>query len=304
MEKEQSTNTAKRSKRIEYLIPDIYRLFTESHTPSKENLKVFSERFTKALEEALLEGNVVREPSLRMSNIGKPDRLLWFTINTPPHLAEKHNPTTKIKFLLGSLYEELILFLAKEAGHDVSGEQQEAEIEGVKGHQDCVIDGTTIDIKTASNFSFSKFSEGKLKYDDAFGYIGQISAYTEFAGTERGGFLAMNKESGELALLLFDKEHELIDAKERIKHVKQVLSKPSPPKEKCYPVEKQSNGNEIINRNCSYCPFKELCWKDSNNGEGLRVFKYSNGVKFFSKVKKRPRVDEITDRFFGYDKKG
>lgn len=300
MEKEQPTD-----KRIETLVQDIYGLFQQKHKPSQENLNKFAIGFTKALEEAMLEGDSDRPPSLRMSNIGKPDRQLWYTLNTPPHLTEKHSPTTKIKFLLGSLYEELVLFLAREAGHKVEGEQREVEIKGVKGHQDCIIDGTTIDIKTASNFSFDKFAHGTLKQKDYFGYIGQISGYTEASGTERGGFLAMNKESGELALLLFDKEHELIDASERIDHIKEVVSKDEPPEEKCYPPTKEANGNEVINTQCSYCPFKELCWKDANNGEGLRVFKYKQGrghkLKFLSKVKKKPNVEEITSKYFKYE---
>jgi hypothetical protein len=43
-----------------------------------------------------------------------------------------------------------------------------------------------------------------------------------------------------------------------------------------------------------YCNYKNDCWSDSNEGNGLRIFKYSNGLKYFTKVVSEPRVEEIT----------
>ncbi len=40
------------------------------------------------------------------------------------------------------------------AGHEVTDEQKEVELEGLKGHIDCKINGRVVDIKTASGFSF------------------------------------------------------------------------------------------------------------------------------------------------------
>ncbi|SVC79093.1 uncharacterized protein METZ01_LOCUS331947, partial [marine metagenome] len=61
--------------------------------------------------------------TLRMSNIGKPARQLWFENNygkgdrdVPPH--------TFIKFLYGHVVEELMLMLVKMAGHKVTDEQK------------------------------------------------------------------------------------------------------------------------------------------------------------------------------------
>ena len=56
-----------------------------------------------------------------------------------------------------------------------------------------------VDVKSASDFSFRKFSHRTLfKGDDPFGYIGQISAYMEALNFEEGAFFAINKNSGEL----------------------------------------------------------------------------------------------------------
>ena len=46
---------------------------------------------------------------------------------------------------------------------------------------------------------------------------------------------------------------------------------------------------------CAYCDFKFGCWKDSNNGRGLRTFDYATGKKSLVKVVNEPNVLEILD---------
>ena len=50
-----------------------------------------------------------------------------------------------------------MLLFARMAGHDVTEEQKELELDGVKGHKDATIDGWVCDIKSASSFGFKKF---------------------------------------------------------------------------------------------------------------------------------------------------
>ena len=107
---------------------------------------------------------------------------------------------TFIKFLYGHLLEEVVLFLVKLAGHKVTDEQKEVKVSGVYGHMDCKIDGEVIDIKTASSYAFRKFKNDTLKDDDTFGYLAQLSGYETAEKTKEGGFLVLNKESGELTL--------------------------------------------------------------------------------------------------------
>jgi len=47
-------------------------------------------------------------------------------------------------------------------------------------------------------------------------------------------------------------------------------------------------------RGCVYCRHKIECHKDSNNGAGLRIFKYAKNLSFLTTVVKEPRVQEIT----------
>ena len=44
---------------------------------------------------------------------------------------------------------------------------------------------------------------------------------------------------------------------------------------------------------CVYCKFKNECWSDVNNGDGLRALKYSNGIKYFTTVMSTPNVLEL-----------
>lgn len=278
-------------KNLSTLIPDIYKLFDEGHECSEENVKALGEAIAKTVAARLLAYKEERKPTLRMSNIGKPDRQLWYEINAPEG-SEPLNSEAKFKFLYGDLLEELILFLAVEAGHTVEDNQKEVSVEGVLGHIDAKIDGVVVDVKSTSDYAFKKFDQGTLAQDDPFGYIKQLSGYMEAEDAD-GAFLAVNKVNGKLALLrLANKKKK--DAAERIKHVRTILSSKTPP-DRCYKVEDMgASGNKKLPIGCSYCPHKEKCWKDSNNGKGLRTFLYSTGPVFLTEVKKEPNVYEAT----------
>ena len=48
------------------------------------------------------------------------------------------------------MIEELILTIAESSGHTVTGQQDRMRINDLAGHRDAVIDGMTIDVKSAS----------------------------------------------------------------------------------------------------------------------------------------------------------
>jgi len=114
--------------------------------------------------------------TLRMSNIGRPARQLWYESKDENNSSAPSAPT-QIKFLYGHILEEIVLMLVRMSGHMVTDEQKEVEINGIKGHIDSKIDGEVVDIKTASKFAFKKFQDGTLTDNDPFGYLAQLSAY-------------------------------------------------------------------------------------------------------------------------------
>lgn len=285
-------------KNLDTLIGDIHALFDKPHEVDEENLNTFKENIATVVKERLETIQSWDAPTLRVSKLGTPNRKLWFELNTPPSDEDEElrriSPDTVIKFMYGDIIEELVLFLARESGHKVEGEQGEVEIDGVIGHRDCKIDGITVDVKSTSKFAFQKFEKGTLSKDDPFGYIAQISSYAYADDSPYGAFLALNKETGQLALL---KVHniDMIHPPTRIKEVKDLLETSTPPEEKCYnPVEQRKGSpNKVLHRNCTYCPFKEKCWSDANGGKGLRKFMYSNGITYFTEVVNEPNVEEV-----------
>ena len=276
-------------KDLDYLVEDIYA-FIEREEEIDPNL---IEDFASNLQDAVLQWSQPKKQrkGLRISNIGRPARQLWYEARQEDTV--KLNAITRIKFLYGHLLEELLLLLVKASGHKVTDEQKEVEVDGIKGHMDCKINGEVIDIKTASNFAFKKFSEGTLAQNDTFGYMAQLAGYEAAEGTSDGGFLAINKESGELALFRPGKLSKP-NPVNKINNLKQALDLDTPP-EKCYtPIPEGKKGNEILPPSCVYCSFKNECWSDDNNGHGLRVFKYAHGLKYFTRVASQPKVLELT----------
>ena len=180
------------------------------------------------------------------------------------------------------------------AGHTVTDEQKEVEVEGVKGHQDAIIDGVLVDCKSASGRGFDKFKNNYVSSDDPFGYIAQLSSYAEANGLSDAAFLAINKQSGEICL---SKVHsmEMINAAERVKYIKDIIKQDTPPA-KCYePVPDGKSGNYKLAIGCIYCDYKRDCWMDANNGKGLRVFDYATNPRYLTQVSKTPNVDEIVN---------
>jgi len=286
-------------KKLNTLVDDIYKKLSVLGKGKSLNLSEETiEQFGESMKDVLRHWSTPNPRSvetLRMSNIGRPNRQLWFDMKTEQQ-AQEIPPATFIKFLYGHMLEEVVLLLVKLAGHTVSDEQKNVKIKGIEGHMDCVIDGEVIDVKTASGYAFKKFKDGTLAEDDTFGYMSQLAGYEAGHGTSNGGFLAMNKENGELALYI-PEELDKPNIETKIDTVKKSLKKQTPP-ELCYlPIPDGTSGNMKLPRGCFFCRHKVECHKDSNNGKGLRVFKYAKGLTYLTQVVKQPKVEEITNEF-------
>ena len=288
-------------KKLDTVVEDIYSSIEDlgKGKPIKvneEDLDKFGDFMKEALKDWLTP-RANRKPSLRMSNIGKPERQLWYELKSNPKDIAIPAPTM-IKFLYGHILERVVLFLTELSGHEVTDEQKEVKVKGVVGHMDCKIDGEVVDIKSASNYAFRKFSHGTLPDDDVFGYLAQLAGYEHNEDTDQGGFLAINKESGELALFKPD-SLDKPNIEFKINKIKKQLKQDTPPP-RCYkPIDEGAYGNQKLPRECKYCPFKFECYKDANDGAGLRVFQYHNELRYLTKVEKLPKVDEVTARFNG-----
>lgn len=275
---------------ISTLIPDIYSLLDDPKDIEKESITELTDVLTKVIQSSLFEERT--GTYLRLSNWSAPcKRQLWYKIHFPEEM-EKLPAKAKLMFLIGHVCEAVLLFLAKEAGHEVKGQQDRLEVAGVEGHRDGIIDGRVVDAKSASPYSFEKFRGHRLEQEDAFGYVGQLRSYVKSSGDDvapsernRGSFLAIQKVTGELALDTYEFDGKGLE--DEILDVKAVLGKPYPPERGFQPEAMGAKGNLKLPVACSYCPAKALCHP------GVRKFLYSSGPVYLTKVIEIPKVPEV-----------
>lgn len=279
---------------IRTLIPDIYELvqrkdgwFTDDYAYQ------FGSRLTKSVQASL--SGPKKSSRLSLSQMGpRCPKALWHRCNTPT-LAQKPPPWAEIKFSYGHILEALVISLAKAAGHEVTGEQDELELDGILGHRDCIIDGYVVDVKSSSSRGFIKFKDGSIRDDDSFGYLDQLDGYLLGSREDdlvrikdTGYLLAIDKTLGHMVLY----EHTLREARirERVRNYKTIVALDRPPQCTCEQVPYGKSGNIALGVNPSYSEFKFECHPH------LRTFLYASGPVYMTKVVRAPDVAEV-DRF-------
>lgn len=288
-----------KEKTIDTLVPDIYDYIGGQGTFDKvtdedaEELgKLLADMIKTRLNERR-ESKGERQFTLRMSNYGKPNRYLWYEANYKGK-KEKNEPHVYLKFLLGDVFECVMLFLAEKSGHSVTHLQQKVSVDGLDGSLDAVIDGVLVDVKSASKWAFQKkfLDRGIFNGDDGFAYVPQIKGYSKGVPEAKGeAFFVGNKETGDIVVVKVPPSIK-VDVEGKIASAREAISSEEPPPEKCYPEEETSYGNRKLAKGCVFCPFKYDCWKDANDGKGLRVFEYAKGPEFLTHVERAPNMPE------------
>lgn len=284
------------NKKIDDLVQDIYALFGSGHKPDPEGV----EELGKAITGHIAQAFAVREnkKELRGSVMGERcARKLWYQANSTQD-PEEIAPHTAFKFLYGHIIDELMPFLAKEAGHDVKKRQHEVVVEGVKGHVDAIIDGVLVDVKSANSRGMDKFRNHALESDDPFGYLGQLDFYLgalqddpDLKEKDKFAFLAVDKELGHLVLDTYSQKSypgafgEFI--KGVVRKLKDVVSSATLPPRAYEDTAVGASGNRGLCLECRYCIRKQECWP------GLRKFIYANGPVWLTRVINTPAVIEV-----------
>jgi len=221
-----------------------------------------------------------RDPSfrVRMSNIGRP--LCQLQMEKRGIKGEGMPYHAKMRNLFGDLIEAAAVAVMSAAGIEIQAEQKRVKYkfngDSVEGQFDVKIEDKIWDIKSTSQYSFdNKFGENggfdAIYQDDAFGYVAQGFLYAKADDSKFGGWIAINKSTGEWTVtetpLISDVyEKEAIDkAKESIHAVNSNKKF-----KRCFEDEneyfnKRPTGNKVLGRTCSYCPYKKACW-----GDGLK----------------------------------
>ena len=246
---------------------------------SKESVKLdkrLVEEFGEACKNALLkqfEDQRKNKFEPRMSNIGRP--LCQLQMEAKGVKGEGQPYNVKVRNTFGDIIEALAIFIMKSAGVNIKNEQKKVKYKfngsEVEGKQDVEIDEKIWDIKSASPYSFEKkFGEegGFLEVikEDSFGYASQGFLYGESQNKKFGGWIAINKSTGEWtvcetpAMIEPHKTEALKKAKDNLKALKDKAPFKKQYDDIAETFRGKPTGNRVLGFVCSYCPYKLPCW--------------------------------------------
>ncbi len=209
-------------------------------------------------------------PRLRMSNIGRPTCQLQMAMAGEKEVRKPYNFI--MRMLHGDAVEAIMEVVLRVAQANITGGKNKVELKVgdtvIKGEDDIEIDGKVYDIKSCSPFAYiHKWHQGyeNLKNDDTFGYLGQLYGYSTAQDKEAGGWIVVDKSSGEVCVV-DAKIHG--QEKQRLKQVVEdtvaTISEGRPFK-RCFEAEDDkfkatSTGLKRLSISCSFCDFVKVCW--------------------------------------------
>ena len=278
---------------------------------SKTSVKISDdiiEEFGEACKEAFKKQFTEKRKkkfTYRMSNIGKPLCQLKMEKNGVEGDSIPYN--AKMRHLFGDLIEASAVAIMKSAGVQIEDTQKKVSHnfngDKINGTLDVKIDGKVWDIKSASPYAFeSKFGENggfdAVIKEDSFGYATQGYLYGEADKASFGGWIVVNKSTGEWCVTetpLEDTEHKeraLSTAKTNIKKLKN-----NEPFERCFEDKeehfyKKPTGNRVLGFVCSYCSYKRKCWGDNLQYLPQQQSQGKNPKWLWYTKVDNPRVDE------------
>ena len=104
------------------------------------------------------------------------------------------------------------------------------------------------------------------------------------------GFVWIDKQNGHIAYT----EVEIPspdDIKKRAESIVTAVCGNELEAERAYTPEPYGkSGNMKLATACSYCAFKQRCWRDANGGHGLRGYLYSHGPVWFTDITRPPKA--------------
>lgn len=276
-------------------------------TMSRDLVEEFKEQCGHALERQF-NAQDRGEFRVRMSSAGKP---LCQAQLSKLGVEEDVEYNLVMKFLFGDLIEAAAIAIMKASGITVEDEQKEVSLDiggtTVVGHMDAKIDGKVYDIKSASPFAFdTKFGNFggymKLKEDDPFGYVAQGYCYAEADDAPFGGWIVVNKVTGEW-VVCDAPEYDKIEKKEALDKadasIRAVLADHE--FQKLYPDHAETlkprsgpqkgetivTGNRIMAKECGFCGYKKHCWPEAEMHRSVVSNAKNPPFVWYSKLKKR-----------------
>ena len=210
---------------------------------------------------------------IRMSSIGRP--LCQLQMEKSGAEAEPMPYNAKMRNLFGDLIEASAVAIMKAAGIRIEDLQKEVKLklgkQTIKGTYDVKIQNKIWDIKSASPYSFDhKFGEDggfdAILKQDTFGYVSQGYLYSNAEKTDFGGWIAINKSTGEWSIAetpLSDSKYSKNAIELAQKNIEALES--NAPFKRLFKDEeeffnKKATGNRTLGLECRFCAYKKPCW--------------------------------------------
>jgi len=210
----------------------------------------------------------------RMSSIGRP--LCQLQMEKSGAEPEPMPYNFKMRNLFGDMIEAAAVAILKASGVKVDDLQKHVKYKfdkdtEISGTYDIKIQNKIYDIKSASPWAFeNKFSDeggfDAILKEDTFGYVPQGYLYSNAENTDFGGWIAINKSTGEWAVTetpLSDEHH----SQEAIKKAKDNIDalKSNAPFKKLFKDQdeyfsRKATGNKVLPMECRFCAYKRPCW--------------------------------------------
>ena len=245
-------------------------------TLPKQLVEEFKTACGNAVEKQFSRQKDARE-RIRMSGLGRPACQQQLSMRGQPKQGSYNDV---MRFLFGDLIEAVAMLVMKASGIKVIAEQSPCELildgEAIKGTLDVILDedgGLKVwDIKSASPYSFDyKFQKGydTIKDDDAFGYIMQGHLYGDSKNLPFGGWIVINKSTGEWAVVpapedqTEERKQLILKANETVRLIKSGKFKiPFKPEWETYRNKGETvrTKNKLMPKPCSFCDYKSHCW--------------------------------------------
>ena len=245
--------------------------------------------------------NSRREFRIRMSGLGRP--ICQQILEREKHV-EDMDYNAFFRFLFGDIVESVLVLIMEQADVEIVEKQKAVslDIAGQKilGTLDLILKDEmgvdkVWDVKSASEWAFKFKYTGyggyeKIKEDDPFGYIMQGHLYGEATGLPFGGWIVVNKSSGEVAVVEApdwqdeDRKLYMADAEKRVKRLLDPdpkFVKPFKSEFETYKVkgEEIRTGNKVLPKICGMCGYRSHCWSKAQLHD-----------KVISKAKSPPKV--------------
>ncbi len=253
--------------------------------------------------------NKQREYKIRMSGLGRP---ICQQLLEKKGIEQEVQYNMLFRFLFGDLVESIAVLVLEQAGVEIVDKQKQVSLDiggtKVSGTLDLILrdesgQDKVWDVKSASEWAFKFKYTGfggydKIKEDDPFGYIMQGHLYGEATGLPFGGWIVVNKSSGEVATVEApdwqkdDREEYLKDAENRIKILTDESLEFKVPFKDIFETYKQDGqeirtGNKLLPKPCTMCGFKAHCWKDAVLHDRITSKAKQPPQAWYSKLKKK-----------------